>query len=321
MRKSVAYNGITALSFETTYPRFIHSEMLRHRALSHCVASSRAIPSHKMRETVNKNPVIPLEWSAKAKGMGTNVSLYGTAENEAYHSWRESAISACDFHEELDSIGLNKQYVNRIIEPYSWVTDVITGTDYTSAFMLRSPLYKEHTDPEVTAQNLVEEQTHMSLDYAKHLVKNTDPMAAQPEIRKIFDMMFEAAQNAPAVQCHYNSTRIHLPYIIADDYCIEDSHEKLNKESHDISLISSARCGRVSYLNQGELRPHQEDIDWAVRANNMGHMSVFDHVLFPQYDDPAFFDVDPSHGRYANLRGFKSLRYRIEEGSFVVNAN
>jgi len=39
--------GERLLTFNVRYGRLIHSELLRHRAASHSVKSSRAIPTHK----------------------------------------------------------------------------------------------------------------------------------------------------------------------------------------------------------------------------------------------------------------------------------
>ena len=68
-------NRITTL--EVVYPRMIHSEMLRHRMFSRNVASSRAIPVHKVLREVIKNPAMTCHYGKKQKGMQAYEELTG----------------------------------------------------------------------------------------------------------------------------------------------------------------------------------------------------------------------------------------------------
>ena len=62
-------NGDRLLTFSLTYGRLIHSEMLRHRAASHSVKSSRAIPLKKYRKEVEENPYMPVKFGTNQRGM------------------------------------------------------------------------------------------------------------------------------------------------------------------------------------------------------------------------------------------------------------
>ena len=64
---SVNPEGKRIMSMLWTYPRFIHAEIMTHRALSRNAASSRAIPGKKVIEAVRENPARP-EWWGKAQG-------------------------------------------------------------------------------------------------------------------------------------------------------------------------------------------------------------------------------------------------------------
>ena len=53
-------NRIT--TFELTYPRFVHAELMTHRLFSRNSASSRAIPTAKLMERIRGCPVMPKWW-------------------------------------------------------------------------------------------------------------------------------------------------------------------------------------------------------------------------------------------------------------------
>lgn len=54
-------SGDRLTTFQLTYPRFIHSELLTHRMFSRNSASSRAIPVEKLIRQVLDDPVIPIQ--------------------------------------------------------------------------------------------------------------------------------------------------------------------------------------------------------------------------------------------------------------------
>ena len=71
---SIGPNGKRITTFLTKYPRFIHSEHLRHRTQSFSVASSRAVPAKLLRKQVLENPAMPILWPKQHHGMqGTEV--------------------------------------------------------------------------------------------------------------------------------------------------------------------------------------------------------------------------------------------------------
>lgn len=120
-----------------TYPRFIHAEMLRHRMLSRSAQSSRAVPVEKILQKVKENPVIPIHWGKKQKGMQAFDELNETEQCNAKAIWLEGRDKAVKIAEDLLSSGLHKQIVNRVLEPYCTITEVVTGTDWGNFFNLR----------------------------------------------------------------------------------------------------------------------------------------------------------------------------------------
>ena len=54
------------------YGLIVHSELLRHRQLSRCVKSNRAIPASIIRSEVLKDPYIPVFFGKNKSGMQAN---------------------------------------------------------------------------------------------------------------------------------------------------------------------------------------------------------------------------------------------------------
>jgi len=115
-------------TFELTYPRIIHSEFMTHRQFSRNAASSRAIPFEKMLLNIQNDPFIPIEWGMNQKGMVAG-ALHGEPELcEAI--WLDARNAAVDRAKNLNKIGIHKQLVNRIVEPWMWITVIATAVDH-----------------------------------------------------------------------------------------------------------------------------------------------------------------------------------------------
>ncbi len=124
-------------TFLLTYPRFIHAEMLRHRCLSRSAQSSRAVPTNKLLERVKTNPVIPLHWGQNQGGMQADTEVSEVEQNKAKGLWLETRDEVVRMVEELQKIKIHKQIINRLLEPFCTITEVVTGTDWGNFFNLR----------------------------------------------------------------------------------------------------------------------------------------------------------------------------------------
>lgn len=67
--------GIRLVTWELTYPRFVHSELMTHRMFSRSSASSRAIPIDKMLKRIEEDPVLPVFWGENQAGMQAATEL------------------------------------------------------------------------------------------------------------------------------------------------------------------------------------------------------------------------------------------------------
>lgn len=144
---SIGPNGKRLTTLTATYPRFIHAEIMTHRDRERNAASSRAIPWKAMRQQIIDDPVIPIKWGAEQKGMQTGDEIEDTEYAEAlWLAARDDALYRAD---QLHENGLHKSLVNRIVEPWAWITVVMTATEWANFFRLRC-----HPDAEIHFQKI-----------------------------------------------------------------------------------------------------------------------------------------------------------------------
>lgn len=242
---SVSPEGIRLTTFVVTYPRIIHAELLTHRSFSRNSASSRAIPVEKMIRMVEEDPYIPSEWGRNQKGMQAGENLSSEQSKVAEAMWRSALARAVSSASHLTDLGVHKQLVNRLLEPFSWITVIITATDWANFFALRC-----HPD-------------------------------AHPEFQKIARMMWTAMAASTPAKLDWGWW--HLPFVDREELaqvCADSTGQ--TRERH--KLISAGRSARVSYLTHDGKRDPQADVDLAQRliAETPRHASPFEHVATPK---------------------------------------
>lgn len=271
---SVSPRGDRVTTFEVTYPRLVHSELMTHRVFSRNAASSRAIPVAKSIQRVIDDPVIPVEWGRNQAGMQAELFADDWTEEQAQQLWLCARDDAVRSAQQLSGLGIHKQLVNRLLEPFSWITTIITSTDYENFFWQRA---SQHS-----------------------------PLA-QPELRRIADMMLALYVTSTPDNLGY--LEWHTPYIRADDVFSADGVPLRTNLAHpNVELrkqVSAARCARVSYLTQDGTRSHDKDLELYERlvSASPGHWSPLEHVA-----SPAFASED----QQGNLRGWRQMRHEVE---------
>ncbi len=183
---SINGHGCRLTTFALTYHRYIHSEVMTYRMWSRNASSSRAIPVEKNIKYVENLQLYPLHWGANQKGMQAYQEIDKEIQQEAILTWdyaRENALVAA---KKLTSLGVHKQIVNRLLEPFNTITTLVTATDYSNFFAQRC-----HP-------------------------------AAQPEIRVLAEAMeFQYKNSEPE---EVNKYHWHLPFITSDEwenYCTD----------------------------------------------------------------------------------------------------
>lgn len=234
-----AVTGDRLTTFEITYPRFVHAELMTHRLFSRNSASSRAIPIEKMIERVVEDPAGPVFWGKNQKGMQASEELSDVPQQPHLNSematakilWLDARDVAVEHAIALNDIGVHKQIVNRLLEPWMWITVIVSATEYENFFALRC-----HKD-------------------------------AQPEIQKIAFMMRGLYQ--VSVPTRLDVGGWHSPLVFPEDAEVPRSVQ--------LSL-SAARCARVSYLTHEGKRDIEADVQLFDRLVTGGHWSPLEHV-------------------------------------------
>lgn len=148
---SVAPNGVRLSTLEVTFPRFVLAEFNTHRVFSRSSASSRAVPSPKLIERVENDPVVPLEWGRNKAGMSAEEILSDGEAKAAESEWLRARDDAVRHAKALLDLKVHKQELNRILEPFLWHTVVVTATDWQNFFELRCA---PNAQPEIRAAAL-----------------------------------------------------------------------------------------------------------------------------------------------------------------------
>ena len=279
-------NGDRLLTFSLTYGRLIHSEMLRHRAASHSVKSSRAIPLKKYRKEVEENPYMPVKFGTNQKGMQAGEETDATASH-GKTVWKISAKIACLMHSMMEKANIHKEVANRILEPYVWVEETLTVEHDALVEMGKLRIHED----------------------------------AQEDIRVVIEMMLEAAeQNTPLL---LKNNEWHLPYVVRKR---SENDDKLSYFDNDGKLLtldeaiicSAARCARSSYANHdNSMTTYENDSKLADRliGSDPMHLSPFEHQARP-------FNNDEERGKFcSNFRHFFQQRKAIEFEAWKYNDN
>lgn len=136
------------ITMELKYPRIIHSEFMTHRMFSRNAASSRAIPIKRMMEMVQENVAMPAQWGTAKPGMQAG-DEDSRLKHFAFNIWNRAAQYAIYMADSMSKLGLHKQIANRLLEPFSHMTVLMTATDLSNFFRLRA-----HPEADPTFQTL-----------------------------------------------------------------------------------------------------------------------------------------------------------------------
>lgn len=255
---SVNPAGVRLTSYLLRYPRFIHSELMTHRAFSRNAASSRAIPFNKMVDAVYTNPAKPERWAAEQKGMQGGDEIETPSNGK--HEWVMASGEAIARAKKMAADGIHKSLCNRLLEPFAHITVLVTATEAGLAnfFALRA-----HKDamPEfqVLAYRMLDEYAHLKGEFGK---TTREPWKL-------------------------DWGQWHVPDFIGSIKHPADFPEGYSQEQW--VKIATARCARLSYLTfDGEHSP-AKDIELHDRLKVSGHFSPFEHCAqaVPHQDYPT----------------------------------
>ena len=264
-------NGVRITTLELEYPRFIHAEVLTHRQFSRNSASSRAVPVDDMLQLVSANPAEPVFWGRAQSGMQAREEVEDPQVAVTY--WNAARYSALDYAETLKGLGLHKQIVNRVTEPFQMIRVVLTATEWSNFFELR-----DHED-------------------------------AQPEIQALARAMGKAFLESKPMQL--NAGDWHVPYVTrhqdAAGQVFYGDDTVLDRAS--ARLISASCCAQVSYRLQDRSLEKAERIAKRLLQARPWHASPFEHQATPMRSG-SFLDIERGVTHMDTLNTLWSANFR-----------
>ena len=240
------------VTFQLTYPRYIHSELMTHRVFSRNSQSSRAVPVRKLLEEAGNHHITPIHVGKHQSGMQAREEVSFDEQEQFFEDLEALAKVTCTYVNRWQQRGIAKQVVNRYLEPFIRNRVVVTSSYWGNFFSQRI-----HAD-------------------------------AEPHIRKLAVMMKEAMDASESEWVDPSETGIegyHLPYTLPAD--VEAAREFI-KDNPKVSVegtlmkASVARCARVSYANHEGGNDLAKDVILHDRLLQDRHMSPFEHVAWPK---------------------------------------
>lgn len=119
------------------FPKCLLAELNTHRVFSRNAASARAMPISALIEQVKLRPFIP-QWTGHAKGMVGTDDLGDADKRRATAQWLSGRDEAIRVAQRLKDLGIAKQNVNRILEPWMIVPVIVSATEWENFFKLRT---------------------------------------------------------------------------------------------------------------------------------------------------------------------------------------
>lgn len=253
---SISEAGVRLITYELTYPRIIHSEILTHGMLVRNAASSRAIPFAKMAEQLTARPVRFGQANPGMQDKGEDYDVpviheiddFYREEHSPEAAW-EVAKEAAIFHSEaFYEAGYHKQVYNRLTEPFQMMKTVLSGTELENFFWLRN-----HG-------------------------------AADPTLEELAKCMQEAREKSKPVLLR--SGQWHLPYVwydpeFASYYIVNNKQESVWLSTEEAIQVSCARTAAVSFRNEDYGLEKCLEVFERLIGDERKHASAMQHQATP----------------------------------------
>jgi hypothetical protein len=287
-------------------PRWIHAEGRTHRLmkigedmeisvptpslmedenLSRNASSSRAIPVEKLIQDVLDDPAVPLFWGKNQKGMQASeecdalvpvVTAGGLKNVRREDAWLLARDYAVGFAQCFAQSGYHKQIVNRLLEPFSHITVVVTATNWSNFLALR-----DHPDAEPHIQILAR------------------------EIRKALEGA-EVQTLAPG--------EWHLPFVTDGEHEGVPASDALHGFDK-LRKLSVARCASTSYKTVDGFDMTLEraiELHDKLRDHRPMHASPFEHQAMADYvadgGGPAYRYINTRlHGNFTGFCQYRKM--------------
>lgn len=279
--RGCAATGQQIVTFELTYPRLIHQEMMTHRLFSRNAMSSRAIPIAKMIAEILKAPAMPVRFGSNQPGMQDKGNehegrvWYGTVEIDGNtvdlycsgrEAWARAAEEACAWADRFDKAGYHKQVANRLIEPFQMMKAIFTATDMNNFYWLR---VAEDADP---------------------TIKELASLMRSAWMQSTPESLSPGQWHTPYVE-HWTDADGNFGYMIDNNDVDDPAPYKLLTEEEALA-ISSSCCAQVSYRILDATYDKAMRVYGRLLSGDKVHASPFEHQAKPMQDSREIENSD-----------------------------
>lgn len=247
-------NGHRLTTMQLTHPKCVHGEFMTHCMFARNASSSRAIPFAIQLKKLIEDPFIPRTFGKNQKGMQASELLTTKEYEEAKFKWllaRDQAIEIAKDLADPQGLNIHKQDVNRLLEPWMWITVCVTGDwgSWSNYFSLRC---HRDADPKLSDQAYMAQLAYF----------RSEPKKLQ-------------------------KGEWHTPYITEEE---NFQFRMIHDTWLQVREISIGRCARTSYLTQEGVRDWNEDVKLFERLTKSVplHASPLEHVCEAMGDDKRY---------------------------------
>lgn len=294
IKASRSPEGVILWTLALTYPRFIHAELMTHRVFSRNASSSRAIPIFKSIMAVLRNSASPVSWGSNQPGMQAGKELTGIRRGIVKAAWNAAKYAAVGCAYVAMKAGAHKQVVNRILEPWSHITVLVTTSDWKNWDSLR-----DHPDADPTIRKL----------------------AVQIKLARLAALAGNKVRDLKPGDWH-------LPYVTEDELlkyglvnCIKMSVARCARVSYlthdkadptwekDVALYNRLAHHDPMHASPLEHQATPDTMSWQETVRIQNEVTTC-------LEAGREYDNKKEHG---NLYGFRQFRKMVEHGSITMN--
>jgi len=254
-------------------------QLLTHRLFSKNSSSSRAIKLDKMIELIETNPVVPHHFGQNQAGMQAKNEEVEN-KDDALRYWKNATRFAIRFAKGLGKLGVHKQIVNRILEPFTHIKVVLTATEFDNFFKQRL-----HHD-------------------------------AQPEIQRLAQCMAAVMQAVSPEELEYGEW--HTPYVPHTRTEAGQLIYGDNLSEENAVKLSVSCCAQVSYRKLDDSFEKALDLYDRLVKSDPPHLSPTEHQATPMtfaknvWSNKAQTHMDKDGYLWSgNLRGWNQYRHSL----------
>lgn len=290
--------GDELITYRLTYPRIILAQLNTYKSITKITASSRAQPFNKVVEVIENDPFLPMAYQRVHKGMqGTE---YFTDEEEIRQrdlEWLTARDRVVEQAKKLNDLGVTKQVINRLVEPYMWVTQLVTGTReaYEHLFNQRCPEYEVNG-----VKGRSKKEMGLNLSDEEWLLSNKGH--AEIHFMDLAEKMYDALRDSEPKEL--KPGELHVPYLDTPLMTPDLFPEDVIKYSCGLTAHTS-----YTTIGDGTKMTIEKARGLFDHCLENGHYSVFEMIgramSKDELDDP----------RRRGFRGFIQLRGHLEDGN------